>query len=125
MECNQCHQVFKDKRGLSVHQKRCRVDYSTKCKYCNLETVSIYVLENHLQVCKEYSLHKIKENTDTIVKTYTRQLEERDQLIFQYKEQLEQLKIKCIDQEKEIFSLQEEVRLQQKYLKNVIIVKNL
>jgi hypothetical protein len=62
--CEQCNKVCKHKRGLAIHQSKCREispDTIHICKYCTLQVKSIYNLNNHYMICQELKIHNAKE----------------------------------------------------------------
>jgi hypothetical protein len=65
VSCDGCNRMFKDARGLSVHKKRCRPDYSTTCNYCQHTYKTIYNLNDHYITCIPYHVAKTKEEYET------------------------------------------------------------
>ena len=62
--CERCNKVCKDKRGLAIHNSKCKdvpVETIPTCKYCNAEFKTIYSLHSHYTSCQELKIFNIKE----------------------------------------------------------------
>jgi len=91
--CSKCERPCKDKKGLSLHEKKCGVEkepVSFICSFCTKELCTKHVLEKHMSICRAYT-DKIKEDKlkDTI--------SSKDREIEEYKSQkdneIQQLKM--------------------------------
>lgn len=62
--CIECGRVFKDKKGLNIHKKRCSGQADPICIYCNTTFSKSSRVESHYINCIQYHLFKQKEQHD-------------------------------------------------------------
>ena len=63
VSCDKCGKECKDKRGLSIHYKKCDVNKHFECEFCNQEFVNSYTLSVHINRCKT-----LKTKKETMIK---------------------------------------------------------
>ena len=73
--CSKCSKQCKDKKGLSLHTKRCEYTSNTTCEYCNDTYKSVYILERHLLTCVEFRLHKQREAFNKEIEAFNKEIE--------------------------------------------------
>jgi hypothetical protein len=101
--CTECGKQYKNKRGLSLHVKRCEYTNNTTCEYCNTTFKSVYIVERHLLTCVEYRLYKQKKEFEHIIASYendNNNLKRENQNLLQQKEESKTM-IKNIKEEEE------------------------
>lgn len=59
--CDKCNKKCKDKRGLTLHYKKCEGIKALVCEYCNDEFANPYSLSIHFTRCKILKKHKQEE----------------------------------------------------------------
>jgi len=83
-KCTTCEKICKDKRGLTIHLKRCSSKDEPVCEFCEERFYSQRNLHRHQLICKDYKLHTqvIEHQAQT-----TRLKEEHAAYIFKLKEE--------------------------------------
>ena len=104
--CPRCDKECKDKRGLSVHLKKCENSKPLICEHCNQEFSRTYGLSLHLTRCKaikqqniekelaqKEDLNKVLYETEVHNKHLQDKLNEKEDIIKTQAKQLEDLKL--------------------------------
>lgn len=107
--CPRCDKECKDKRGLSVHLKKCENSKPIICEYCNQEFSRNYSLSLHLTRCKaikqqntekelaqKEDLNKLLCEKELHTKYLQDKLNEQEAIIKTHAKQLEDLKLQFL-----------------------------
>lgn len=104
--CNFCNKTFKSKSSLNYHKKTAKnciqsrglddqLNIQTfKCDYCNKECTTRFNLNLHLASCKEFLIYKKNEDLILKVKEMENQLNIKDNIIKEIKDEMKNLQEK-------------------------------
>lgn len=133
--CDKCGKECKDKRGLAIHYNKCGIDKRFICEFCNQEFSTSFNLSSHTSRCKTMKTRKelmSKEEIDilkaensklknetlnhqkelldlktSLKKEYEQQLKIRDNDIFSYHKEVNDLSKELKDKEQKLEEISE------------------
>jgi len=102
VSCRLCNQVFKNKKGLSIHMARCQGSDKTRCPHCGNTFFDTRNLNRHIVICKSNSIDDKEKKRQDMCKEKDKQLKEAKNQEKLLKEEIASLKFQTDELKREL-----------------------